>query len=128
MRARERHRDRASKNRDEFAPSHCLSRGSGQGIVSTRGSTLKGVRRETANVRFVPIADIASVHSITSLARASMDGGTARPRALAVLRLMTSSNFVGCCAGRSAGFAPLRMRININRCPLKHISNVEPIG
>jgi hypothetical protein len=32
-----------------------------------------------------------------------------RPSALAVLRLMTSSNFVGCSAGRSAGFAPLRI-------------------
>ena len=33
-----------------------------------------------------------------------------RPSALAVLRLMTSSNLVGCTTGRSAGFAPLRMR------------------
>ena len=32
-----------------------------------------------------------------------------RPSALAVLRLMTSSNFVGCSTGRSAGFAPLRI-------------------
>ena len=30
---------------------------------------------------------------------------------MAVLRLMTSSNFVGCSTGRSAGFSPLRMRI-----------------
>ena len=32
-----------------------------------------------------------------------------RPSALAVLRLMTSSNFVGCSTGRSAGLAPLRI-------------------
>ena len=32
-----------------------------------------------------------------------------RPSALAVLRLMTSSNLVGCSTGRSAGFAPLRI-------------------
>jgi hypothetical protein len=31
------------------------------------------------------------------------------PNAVAVLRLMTSSNFVGCSTGRSAGFAPLRI-------------------
>ncbi len=32
-----------------------------------------------------------------------------RPSALAVLRLMTSSNFVGCSTGRSAGLAPFRI-------------------
>src|SRR6516162_385531 len=30
-----------------------------------------------------------------------------RPRALAVLRLSTSSIFTTCCTGRSAGFSPL---------------------
>src|SRR5262249_59938735 len=49
-------------------------------------------------------------HSITSSARASTLSGTVRPRALAVLRLMTSSYLVGACTGRSAGFSPLRMR------------------
>ena len=49
-------------------------------------------------------------HSITSSARASSVGGTSRPSALAVLRLMTSSYLVGACTGRSAGFSPLRMR------------------
>ena len=49
-------------------------------------------------------------HSITSSARARSDGGTSRPSALAVLRLMISSNLVGACTGRSAGFSPLRMR------------------
>ena len=35
-------------------------------------------------------------HSITSSARASSVGGTLMPSALAVFRLMTSSNLVGC--------------------------------
>src|SRR5262249_39301325 len=48
-------------------------------------------------------------HSITSSARASTEGGIVRPRALAVLRLMTSSNFVGCSTGKSAGLAPFRI-------------------
>ena len=48
-------------------------------------------------------------HSMTSSARARIDGGTVRPSALAVLRLITSSNFVGCWTGRSAGLAPLRI-------------------
>src|SRR5438132_5786186 len=38
----------------------------------------------------------AAVHSMTSSARARIDGGTVRPSALAVLRLTTSSNVVGC--------------------------------
>ena len=49
-------------------------------------------------------------YSITSSARASSVGGTARPSALAVLRLTTSSNFVGCITGRLAGFSPFRIR------------------
>src|SRR5262245_46413418 len=45
-------------------------------------------------------------YSITSSAIASSDGGTVRPSAFAVLRLMTSSNLVGCRIGRSASLAP----------------------
>src|SRR5437660_11908049 len=46
---------------------------------------------------------------ITSSARRSRDGGIVIPSALAVLRLMINSNFVGCSTGRSAGLAPLRI-------------------
>src|SRR5262249_723840 len=52
----------------------------------------------------------AAVHSITSSAGASSVAGTSMPTALAVARLMTNSNLVGCTTGRSAGLAPLRMR------------------
>src|SRR5262245_18824937 len=41
-------------------------------------------------------------HSITSSARASSVGGTSRPSALAVLRLITSSYLVGFCTGKLA--------------------------
>jgi hypothetical protein len=51
-----------------------------------------------------------SDHSITSSAVASSVGGTVRPSALAVLRLMTSSTFADCWTGKSAGFSPLRIR------------------
>jgi hypothetical protein len=51
-----------------------------------------------------------AAHSITSSARASSVGGTSRPSARAVLRLMTSSYFVGCCTGKFAVFVPRRMR------------------
>ncbi len=56
------------------------------------------------------VAQAFCVHlSTTWSARPSSDGGIVRPRALAVLRLMTSSNFVGCSTGRSPGFVPLRI-------------------
>src|SRR5262245_13139014 len=54
--------------------------------------------------------ELSAVHSITSSARASSVGGTSRPSALAVFRLIASSNLVGNCTGKSAGFAPFRMR------------------
>src|SRR5215475_15792314 len=63
-------------------------------------------RRRTAEKR----DELAPLHSITSLARASSVGGISRPSDLAVLRLTTSSYLVGACTGRSAGFSPLRMR------------------
>ena len=50
-----------------------------------------------------------STHSMTSSARARIDGGTVSPSALAVLRLTISSNVVGCWTGRSAGFSPFRI-------------------
>src|SRR5262249_23509057 len=48
-------------------------------------------------------------YSMTSSARARSEGGTVRPSALAVFRLINNSNFVGCSTGRSPGFAPLKI-------------------
>src|SRR5262249_17529259 len=45
--------------------------------------------------------ELATLHSITCSAPASRILGITMPRAFAVLRLMTSSNFVGACTGRS---------------------------
>src|SRR5262245_49760472 len=45
--------------------------------------------------------EVAPLHSITSSATASSDGGTARPSTLAVVKLMTRSNLVGCSTGMS---------------------------
>jgi hypothetical protein len=54
---------------------------------------------------------LAAVHrSVTSSARASSVGGISRPSVLAVWLLMTSSNLVDCTTGKSAGFAPFKMR------------------
>src|SRR5262245_24433001 len=54
--------------------------------------------------------ELATFHSITSSARISNDAGIVSPSALAVLRLIVNLNRVGCMVGRSAGFAPLRIR------------------
>src|SRR5262249_2639399 len=52
---------------------------------------------------------IATFHSITSSARNRNDSGIVRPSALAVVRLITRSNLVGCSTGMSAGLAPRRI-------------------
>src|SRR5262249_11970712 len=71
------------------------------------GSGSKRRCEETQNPRNEP----SPVHyCISSSARTSTDGGTGRPRAFAVLRLIPSSNFVGCSTERSPGLAPRRSR------------------
>ena len=49
------------------------------------------------------------LYSMMSSARASRVGEMLRPRALAVLRLIASSNLVGCWTGRSPGLAPFKI-------------------
>src|SRR6516162_9699031 len=69
------------------------------------------VKRPPRNRRAAEHRDeVAPFHSITSSAIASSDGGTLKRSARAVLRLITSSNLVGCITGKSAGLAPLRIR------------------
>ena len=53
--------------------------------------------------------ELASDHSMTSSARARSVGGSSSPSPLAVCRLMTNSNLVGCSTGMSAGFAPRKI-------------------
>ena len=51
----------------------------------------------------------AGSHSINSSARSKIASGIFSPIALAVVRLMTRSNLVGCSTGMSAGFAPRKI-------------------
>lgn len=60
-------------------------------------------------VRGSPSARVRT-HCMTSSACCRTDCGIASRRTLAAFRLMTSSNLVGRSIGRSAGFAPRRMR------------------
>ena len=83
------------------------------GCRETRSPALRCCARATNGIRRRAAEDrdeLPPSHSITSSARASRVGGTLRLSAFAVLRLITSSNLVGCWTGRSAGFSPLRMR------------------
>jgi len=59
----------------------------------------------TTNKRY----ELSPPHSITSSARARSDGGTVRPSTVAVVRLITRSNLVGCSTGISPGFVPRRI-------------------
>src|SRR5262249_13440844 len=63
--------------------------------------------------QYLPQGDLSrcskQTYSITLSARSRKDSGIVRPRTLAVLRLMTSSNFVGCSTGKSAGLPPSRI-------------------
>ncbi len=88
--------------------------------VTSPTAWLEGVRHSArralasaACVCSAPIGNrekaLLSCHWITWSARPSTDRGIVMPRALAALRLMTSSNFVGCSMGRSAGFAAFKI-------------------
>jgi len=64
----------------------------------------------------------SDAHSMTSSVRIMTVGGTVKFESLAVLRLTTSSNLVGCSTGMSAGFAPFRMRSTIS-APRRHCAS-----
>src|SRR5262249_45133296 len=69
---------------------------------------LRGRRKRPCRCRATEQCDeLATFHSITSSARKSKDSEIVNPNALAVLRLMTSSNLVGRWIGKSAGPVPL---------------------
>jgi len=80
-------------------------------IPNHRRRRLLGPRRERPRHRAPePRDESPALHWIMSSAVANSVSGMVKPSALAVFRLMTSSNFVGCMTGRSEGLSPLRMR------------------
>src|SRR5262245_44526388 len=78
-------------------PSHALA------LLRPRRERPRRRRAEQSDER-------ATLHSITSSARASSVGGTSRPRARAVGRFIASTNLADCTTGKSAGFSPLMIR------------------
>ena len=67
-------------------------------------------------------------YSITSSARASSVGGTLRPSALAVLRLMTSSNLVGCPHRQVGRLLALEDAAGIDADLTKHLGDVGSVA
>ncbi len=76
-----------------------------QGWQGSTSRHMRGADHATVAVR----ASVVAAQRITSSARKRTVGGIVRPSALAVLRLMTNSNLVGCSTGRSAGLAPFKI-------------------
>jgi hypothetical protein len=105
-------RARASRCGSGMALLHAtLCRGPGPG--AKHGTPVQTRRQVTAPATALTAMKSRSFeycYSITLVARRSTDWGIVMPRALAVLRLITSSNCVGCSIGRSAGLVPLRIR------------------
>src|SRR5262245_39752756 len=66
-------------------------------------------------------------YSINWSARTRSVAGIGNPSAFAVFMLMTSSNFVGCSTGRSAGFAPFKI-LSVNGGAPKYVTQIRAIG
>ena len=75
-------------------------------MFSPTGTSLRCDKRGRLAASISPSSPegMQAFYSITSSARASTDGGMVRPSALAVVRLKTRSNLIGCSTGRSPGF------------------------
>ena len=65
---------------------------------------------------------------MTSVARSIIDGGTARPSALAVLRFTTISYFVGSSTGGIARFRAAQDAIDIGGGTTKVVYQVGQVG
>src|SRR5689334_15860543 len=90
------------KKRSNACLSYCIIGGcTHQHTNPTRSfGLLRGSRQRPRYGAAEQRDELAPLHSITSSARASNVGGTVRPSALAVCRLMTNSNLVDCKTGR----------------------------
>ena len=72
--------------------------------------------------------EIAPLHSITSSARARSEGGTSRPSALAVFRLMTELKFGLRLHRQIGGFLALEDAIDIRGSAAVLVNQIGPVG
>src|SRR5262249_25113132 len=83
-------------------------------VVNTLHFAMKAESGVLKNGRFswtslVTTLGLWQVYWITSSARSNREGGIVIPSGRAVLRLRTSSNFMGCWTGSSPGLAPFKI-------------------
>ena len=57
----------------------------------------------------VLLTALCMFHLMTLFARARKSGESVSPICFAAFKLMTNSNFVACCTGKSAGLAPFKI-------------------
>ncbi len=85
------------------------------GLVAGTTMGVIGRRLEIGQIRTLPLGAFGvnpiGRYWITSSARSNSSFGIVSPSAFAVLRLMTSSNLVGCSIARSLGLALLRLSV-----------------
>src|SRR5262245_39020705 len=88
----------------------------GHAVAETKGPVVPPAMRDRSHGKLRPLRELRAkqllhqprvdldhrlcAYSITSLASTRSVGGIVRPSALAVFRLITSSNLVGCWTGR----------------------------
>ena len=65
---------------------------------------------------------------LTLVTASNTDGGIVSPSALAVLRLITSSNFMGRSTGSSPGLTPFRILLTKTRRLPECVREVRPVG
>jgi len=92
-----------------FALCYRLTRGGNQESVMRDALRVRGVTPSTGSNGWIAEVRRTSRYSMTLSARLSRVGGTSSPSAVAVRRLMTSSNLSGCSTGMSAGLTPLKI-------------------
>src|SRR5262249_35911642 len=92
------------------APPLCPDMIFGKDTDPGRASSLLRARRERPGRRRAAEQryERAAIHSITLSARNTREGGTSKPIAFAVLRLIANSNLVGCSTGTSLTFSLLK--------------------
>jgi len=82
----------------------------------------------TASTADLSRCSVTHAYSTTSSVRTSSGGGTVRPSALEILRLITSSNRVACSTGTSIGSAPPQNLVHDVSGASKHVAKVRPVG
>ena len=96
---------RTTKKTDERPPSHLRPYVEVR-IIAARSSSVEGVGVTGRSMSALGQKQTSPTYSITSSASNCIELGIVGPSVLAVPRLMTNSNLVGCSTGMSPGSRP----------------------